>query len=431
MPIDRTQAPPAGKVQKAPFPRVFKDALQNGIPLIHIPFGSEDLIEIQVVYRAGHSFEKQSGITQVTSRMMQEGNRSYDSLGFAEILDFYGASIDIESGFESTSFSLITLTRHLDKTIELLQEMLFHPSFPEKEFTQYRQRSLQQLSVEEKKTGYVARRNFSRLLFGDQHPYGRMTGREELTGIEHHQLNACYQEFFRPGPASIICSGKYETDTLLDVLNGVFGKMTYHTIQRKSLAQDALFPTDTGIHNFPVADSLQSTIRVGAPSISRSHSDYYPLLMTSIILGGYFGSRLMKNIREEKGYTYGIGCSVNAMRYAGYISIGTDVGHEFVEPCIREIKYEVERLREEPVAFEELETARNYFLGLVLSRRETLFQLGETVKNAWVNDLDLNDFDRAFRDMKDLTPADIQKYARKYLNPSEWVWAIAGKGDNN
>ncbi len=427
MAIDRTQAPPAGKVQLSSFPRLFKETLSNGIPVIHLPFGREDLVEIQMVYRAGHSFENQSGLTQVTSRMMQEGNRSYDSLAFAEILDFYGASVDIESGFESTSFSLTTLTRHLDKTVDLLQEMLLHPSFPEKEFTQYRQRSLQQLSVEEKKTGYVARRNFSRLLFGSQHPYGRMTGREELTAIQHDQLRACYHTFFRPGPAVILCSGKYETDTLLDVLNGAFGKMTYLPTQQASLAAGTLFPTETGIHHFPVADSLQSTIRAGVPSISRNHADYYPLLMTSIILGGYFGSRLMKNIREEKGYTYGIGCSLNALRHSGSFSIGTDVGHDFVEPCIREIHLEIERMREEPVSFEELETARNYFLGLVLSRRETLFQLGETLKNAWVNDLDLADFDRAFREMKDLTPADIQNYSRKYLNPSEFVWVIAGK----
>lgn len=426
-PVDRTQAPAVGRFQTSVFPPVFRDTLNNGIPLIEIPFGREDIVEIQLLYRTGHSFEAQSGITQVTSRMLQEGNRSYDSLGFAEILDFYGASIDIESGFESSTISLTSLTRHLDKTLELLQEMVFHPSFPEKEFNQYRQRSLQQLDVEERKTGYVARRNFSRLLFGASHPYGRMTGRAELTGIEHHQLRACYEEFFRPGPAAIICSGRYDRESLHDLLNGSLGKMTWQPSTRVSLAKALLFPTETGTHSFPVADSLQSTIRAGAPAISRDHADYFPLLMTTIILGGYFGSRLMKNIREDKGYTYGIGCSLNALRYSGYLSVGTDVAHEFVEPCIREIELEIQRLREETVSFEELETARNYFLGLVLARRETLFQLGETLKNAWANDLDILDIDRVFREMTALTPADIQNQARKYFHPDQWVWVIAGK----
>lgn len=426
-PIDRTRAPQAGAMQLTPFPTIFRDTLSNGIPIIHIPFGREDLTEIQVIYRAGHSFETQSGITQVTARMMQEGNRSYDSLGFAEILDFYGASLDIESGFESTSFSLTTLTRHLDKTLELLQEMLFHPTFPEKEFSQYLQRSLQQLNVEEKKTGYIARRNFTRLLFGKDHPYGRMTGREELNAIEHHHLNACYHTFFRPGPAAIICSGSYDREILTDNLNHMFGKMTRSYHEPVSHAKSLLFTTIAGTHAYPLAESMQSTIRAGAPSISRDHADYYPLLMTTIILGGYFGSRLMKNIREDKGYTYGIGCSLNSLRYAGYISVGTDVAHEFVDPCIQEILHEVHLIRDELVSFEELETARNYFLGLVLSRRETLFQLGETVKNSWVNDLDLKNLDRVFKEISDLTPNDIQSQARKYLNPAQWVWVISGR----
>lgn len=426
MAIDRTQAPPAGSLHITPFTAVYQNTLSNGIPLYVVPFGREDLTEIQVIYSAGHSFEKMTGLTHVTARMMQEGNRSYDSLGFAEILDFYGASLEIESGYESTSFSLVSLTRHIDKTLELMQEMLYHPTFPEKEFQQYVQRGLQQLSVEEQKTGYIARKHFARHIFGKHHPYGKFTAREELMALEYNALKTCYHDSFHQGPAAIICSGRFDREALTDLLNHTFGKLSWTAPAQISQAKNSSFLTDTGFHFYPVKDTLQSTIRTGFPAISRNHADYYKLQMVSLILGGYFGSRLMKNIREEKGYTYGIGCSLTGLKYDGYFALGTDVAHEYVEPCIQEIKFEVNRMKEELVSFEELETARNYMFGVLLSRRETLFQIGEIVKNAWVNDLDLKDMNKVFTEIRDITPAEIQTFARRYFHPDQWVWVVAG-----
>jgi len=426
MSINRTIAPQAGAMHISAFPDVIKDELQNGIPVYIIPFGREDLIELQFVYKAGHAYETKTGLANLTARMMQDGNRSYDSLGFAEILDFYGASLDIESGYESSSFSLVTLTRHLDKTIELMQEMLYHPSFPVKEFQLHIQRSLQQIQVEEQKTSYIARKHFATHLFGSAHPYGAFTGKEALQQIEHADLSGCYHTYFRPGPESIICAGSFDRETLMDTLNNTIGKMSYHTSSLRSAAADTLFTSKVGYHSFPVKDSMQSSIRAGLPSIARSHADYYRLQMTMLILGGYFGSRLMKNIREDKGYTYGIGASLNGLKHAGYCSIATDVAHEYVKPVIQEILNEIAKMKSEPVSLEELDTARNYLFGVYMGKRETLFQIGEQVKNAYVNGLNLQDMNRVFIEIQHLTPEDIQICARKYLNTENLLWVVAG-----
>jgi zinc protease len=426
MTVNRTHPPQAGAMHITAFPEVLQDELHNGIPVYIIPFGREDLTEIQFVYKAGHAYESKTGLASLTARMMQEGNRSYDSLGFAEILDFYGASLDIEAGYESSSFSLVTLTKHLDKTMELMQEMLYHPSFPVKEFQLHIQRSLQQIQVEEQKTSYVARKNFASNLFGSDHPYGAFVGKEALQQIEHADLPGCYHTYFRPGPAFILCAGRFDRETLMDTLNNTIGKMTYHKSALTSAAEEKLFTSKVGTLSFPVKDSMQSSIRAGLPSISRSHADYYRLQMTMLILGGYFGSRLMKNIREDKGYTYGIGASLNGLKHAGYCSIATDVAHEYVKPVIQEILNEITKMKNEPVSIEELDTARNYLFGVYMARRETLFQIGEQVKNARVNDLNIHDMNRVFSEIQNLTPEDIQICARKYLNSDNLLWVVAG-----
>jgi len=426
MPIDRSQAPQSGALNITTFPDAIHYTLGNGMPVYLIPFGREDLVEIQMLYAAGHSYEPQPGICSVTARMLQEGNRSYDSLGFAEILDFYGASLDIESGNENTTFSLVTLTKHLDKTLELFQEMLYHPTFPEKEFQLHIQRMLQQIQLEEQKTSYVARRYFGRHLFGKGHPYGQHTGKEELSAIEYNSLAKYYNEYLKPGPQAILCTGRFDIEYMKDVLNNSLGRLAYHPHTHRSSAEERLFTTEPGYFTYPVKESLQSTIRAGLPTISKGHADYYKLQMVSIILGGYFGSRLMKNIREDKGYTYGIHCSLMGLKYAGYCTISTDVAHANIEDTIREIKKEIKILQEGLMPYSELEIARNYLYGALLSRRETLFQIGGIIKNALIVGQDIHDMNRVFREVEEITPEEIQTYARKYLNLDSIVWVIAG-----
>jgi predicted Zn-dependent peptidase len=427
MQLDRSTPPSAGPLPAPNFPAIQRYKLSNGLPVYCISFGTEDLVELQFNYAAGHSRESQTGLANLTSRMMIEGTRSYDSLALSEMLDFYGASIDIESGFESTTFSLTSLTKHLTPSLELLEEILFGPTFQEHEFKIYIQRSLQQLEVEEQKTTYIARKNFSRHLFGADHPYGRFTGKSEIIQIRLPQLVQYYAEYFAQGPQFILACGRFDTEVLLDGLEHYFGTNIYSGKNIPSAAQSSMVLSAAGIHEYPIKDTLQSTIRAGHLAIPRNHADFNRLQLVNLIFGGYFGSRLMKNIREEKGYTYGIGSSLTGLRYSGYLGISTDVANEYIAPVKHEIIFEMQRMQRELVGREELDTARNYFLGILLSRRETLFQIGEIVRNALSNELEFSDIDKAFRELPEMTPEDIQTLARKYFHPEQLVWVIAGK----
>ncbi|MEL6673749.1 MAG: pitrilysin family protein [Bacteroidota bacterium] len=425
--LDRSQAPAAAPFHHIPLPAYRQRTLSNGMRVFLLPFGSVEVVQVQALFRTGVAYQTKTGLARFTTRNMLEGTTSYTSLEFAQTLDRYGAWINPEVGNESLAFSLATITDNLPHTLPLLREVLTQPTFPAEEYEQLKDRSAQKMQVSEQKTSYQAKRRFRRAMFGKAHPYGNQFGREELALLSREDLQAFYQEELHPQHMLLSVVGKFEEESLMAQLEAHFGDISHAgELDRTSRAATAKGQWETG-RIYVEREGLQASLQLGHRGVNRFHPDYYHISIMNTLLGGYFGSRLMKNIREEKGYTYGIYSRNVSQRYEGYFVVGADVGNEYIEPTISEIKKEMKLLMDKGVESQELEVVKNYLLGQSISHRETPFDLGDLLRFSWAMDITFAEIDKKFQIITDIQPADIQEMAQKYLRPDDMLEVVAGQ----
>lgn len=431
-PLDRRLPPPAAPMEKVLFPEVRKATLTNGIEVHLVQFGTQEILDMNVLFPAGKSFEPAPSVSTFTAKLMQEGTKGYSSLEFARKLNEYGASIHSTSSFESASWELSSLTKHIENTVPLLAELLLDPVFPPRELSNLKERTLQHLDVEEQKTGFIARKEFNRLLHGASHPYGAPTEREDVSRLEIDALKAFYQRHFALANAQFVVCGRFDEDKLLKHLDGYFGgeehvKGVEKVDPSESQAIAASETHPVGLQYFEMPESMQATVRVGHKGFKRNHKDFFPMQVLNTVLGGYFGSRLMKNIREDKGFTYGIGSAWLSMKHGGTFLVQTDVGNEYIEPTLEEIKKEIRLLISDGLKEGELDLVKNYMLGRSASSRETPSQITSLISNYLINELPLSLMDDKFDIVQSITPEDIHSLAARYLHPDQLLEVVAGK----
>lgn len=417
-------ARPLSNVKLKPFTRY---NLSNGIPVYLLPCGSVDVVEVQTIFKAGKGYQEKVGQAQFTARNLQEGTERLSSLELARELDGLGAWMSNDTGESFLTVNLATTTENLPYSLPLMREVIVAPTFPEGEFNNMKQRTLQKLSVSEKQTSYLARRHFRHLMFGQDHAYGIHFGSRELLQIERQDLLNYQATYLQPGNFCFSVVGKFEEQQVMDQLEKTFGNLV---LQAPNIAVSSASltppPSLAGRHYFE-QEGMQATVRLGQRAFARSHPDYYGMSVVNTIFGGYFGSRLMKNIREEKGYTYGIYSSWASFRFDGMLIIQTDVGNEYIEPTINEIKSEMHKLMTEGVTMDELELVKNYLLGRSISYRETPFQLGDILRESIANEITFEEMDREFEVIQQITPEEIQALAQRYYQPDNLLEVVVGK----
>lgn len=413
-------------MQPIPLPSYQAVRLSNGLPVYLLPYGAADVVEVQVVYRAGTAMQPASGVARYTARNLTEGTAQYNSLQLAQQLDGHGAWLNQDLDEDSLALKLATVTPKLAETLPLLAEVVLRPTFPAEEWEKMQRRSLATMAVNEQKTNFLARRHFNALLYGAQHPYGASIHRADLERITRDQLHAYYQEYLFLGNAYLAVVGRYDEATLLPLLEQHFGQQSLASpVQETSSALTAQGTHQLGRHHL-TKQGPQSTVRLGHLAVARSHPDYYRLSLVNTILGGFFGSRLMKNIREEKGYTYGIGSGLAALKHGGYFIIQADTGNEYVEPLINEVKHEIHQLIKDGISPDELDLVKNYLLGKAISQRETPFQMGDILRHALSHGLSFEQLDRRFTVIQSVQPDEVAYLAQKYLRPDEMLEVVVG-----
>ncbi|MEZ4776980.1 MAG: pitrilysin family protein [Bacteroidia bacterium] len=425
--LDRSTPPAAQPLKNVSLPDFHRHTLSNGIPVYIMPFGTLEIVEIQVVFKAGQSYQPKTGIASFTARNMPEGTKSYSSLSLAQTLDAYGAWLNHESDDEGVSFSLATLSRHLGNTLPLLHEVITAPLFLAEEFDKMKERTLQQMQVNAQKTSNIARRYFDELLFGKDHPYGMYFGEEALKEITLPELIQYHHNYLYPGNFSIIASGRFDEKNVLNQLEENFGGLILRPALSEISRAARKAPDAPVGRQFFEKKGMQATLRMGYRTVPFSHPDYYPMQVVNTILGGYFGSRLMKNIREEKGYTYGIYSGWVGNKYDGYFVVQSDVGNQYITPTIQEVKAEMRKLSEEGVTEDELQLVSNYLLGKSIGQRETPFQMGDLVRYSIINDIPFKELDRKFEVIQNITTNEIQELANKYLKPDHMLEVVVGE----
>ncbi len=424
--LDRTVAPPPKTLAHRLLPSYTPDKLSNGLKVYQLSHGSTPVVEVKVIFGSGISYQKKAGLASYTAKNMLEGTTNFNSLELSQALDNLGAWVNYDVDQEYISFNLATVTHQLHKAIPLLKEVVCFPTFPEAEFQQMKIRDLERLTIEAQKTSYHARRNFSQLLFSKDHPYGMHAGKEEIEMIHHQDLRSYFEQHLHNGNFCITVVGNFNSSEVMEVLEKEFGNIPISSTPLPVSYANSPVPEPQSIKRRVEVPGVQSTIRLGHLGINRYHPEFYKMILTNTILGGYFGSRLMQTIREKKGYTYGIYAVWIGYKTQGLFFIQSDLANIYVEPAIEAIKQEIEKLQQEGVSADELQLVKNYLLGQSISQRETPFQIGNILRFSIAYDIPLPLLDKKFEIFSQMEADEIPILAQKYYSTDRWIEVIAG-----
>jgi len=395
-----------------------KRTLSNGAPLYYVNDGTEEVALVELVFNAGNCYETKNMTASATSHLLKNGTKNKSALEINEHFEYYGAHLNRSCRNEIASVTLHCLSKHLTVLLPVIKEILTESVFPERELDIFKQNSIQQLSVNLKKCDFVADRSIDQYLYGAQHPYGRVSTQADIQALTRKDVLDFYTDFYLNGSCQIFAAGKLPQDfeQILEVslgdlrLHGQVPPVSYLTApstQKKSRVTND-------------ASGVQGAIRIARPFPNRHHPDFKPAMVLNTLFGGFFGSRLMSNIREEKGYTYGIHSILENHLHESAWVISTEAGTDVCEATIAEVYKEMKILREELIDEEELLLVKNYMMGLTLGDLDGPFHVIARWKSLILNGLDDQFFYDYIQTVKTISAAQLQELSAKYLVPEDF-----------
>jgi zinc protease len=419
--IDRTSAPLIKDaiefdLKLKPYQKM---VLNNGVEVYAINAGEQELLQLEIVFYAGNSYEANKGVALATNFMLKNGTSTKTAFQINEHFEYYGAYCNRSCYNETAVLSLHTLNKHLNVLLPVMREMITDAAFPESELDIFKQNSQQKLQVNLKKCDFVANRLIDAYLFGEEHPYGKYLSAENYQALSTDQLKEHFQQYYVNGRAVIFVAGKLPAD-LFEQLNQQFGDLAI-TKNGQSLPAQQLIPAvqkKQHISNDP--NGVQAAIRIARPFPNRHHPDFMNVMVLNTLFGGFFGSRLMSNIREDKGYTYGIHSYVQNHIQESAWMISTEAGKDVSEATVTEVYKEMDLLRNTLIDEEELLLVRNYMIGSILGDLDGPFQIIGRWKNIILNDLDEHYFYDSIKVIKSISAEELKALAEKYLKPADF-----------
>ncbi|WP_229688983.1 M16 family metallopeptidase [Puia dinghuensis] len=421
--LDRTIAPPIKDAIEfdLTLPPYRRHVLSNGIEVYAIDLGNVEAMMVTWIFYAGNSFEKKKGVAAAVNSLLKNGTSKRKAFDINEHFEYYGAYLNRAAHHETAEMTLHCLNKHVGELLPVVAELVTDSVFPVEELDIYKKNAQQRLQVSLKKSDFVATRLIDAYLYGPEHPYGRYMQLEDYQQLEREDLLAFYHQYYQEGTCRILVAGKLPED-IIPRLEASFGSLTIHAPQKGvSLPAPAIIPAAEKryqIANDP--NGVQGSIRIARNFPNRHHPDFQRVQVLNNVFGGFFGSRLMANIREDKGYTYGIySYLVNNMQESA-LMISTEAGKEVCAPAITEVYKEMDLLREELIDEEELQMARNFAIGTILGDLDGPFQVASRWKNILLNGLDGDYFKEGVRIIKTIGPEELRELARKYLRPEEF-----------
>ncbi|WP_411275109.1 M16 family metallopeptidase [Daejeonella sp.] len=422
--IDRTRAPAFGQVEQIELIKAKPIVLDNGLKVFTVDGGDQDLIRIEfifenIVYDASKPLQSYAANT-----MLNDGTKELSASEIADRIDYYGAFLQTDFSNDQSIVTLYSLNKHLPATLPVVKSIISDSIFPQVELDTFIRNQKQKLSVNLEKNDFLSRKIFNSVLFNNS-LYGYDTRAEDYDRLTRIQLQEYFSQAYKPANCTVVVAGKV-TDEALSLVDRLFGK----NWQGGSSVTPNIFNFYTGSgkeHYIEKADALQSAIRLGNVAINRSHTDFPGMQVLNTILGGYFGSRLMANIREDKGYTYGIGSALVSMKNAGYFFIASEVGADVCTPALDEIHKEIEILKTETVSEQELDLVRNYMLGSMLGGLENAMSHADKFKNIYFSGLGYEYYQNYIQTVRTISALELQALANKYLDWNGMEKVVVGK----
>lgn len=420
--LDRTISPAIKLPTNLSLPQIKTIKANNDVQIHVMNLSSAEVVRVSIVFHAGSRNQNHPFTASALLNMLSEGTQKYTSSQVAEMLDFYGIYYDTSIDRDFAIVTVSCVRKFLNVTLELLEECLCRPTFPQKDFDIYKQKRKQQLAIEREKPAYLARELFAETLFGANHPYGIVSQADRYDTLTVDHLREYYNKYMVAQNSFVVVSGMVEGEDV-----EIIKKLINAIPNGKNVEVQNVPKAVSATKGFLEREGVQSSIRMGKLLFPKGHPDFNGIQVLSMILGGYFGSRLVQNIREEKGYTYGIYSAMVSLECDGYIAIATDVAAQFTNQTIEEIGKEITKLQTELVSDDELNVVKNMIVGELMRILDGPFGIADVVIENIQSNMKpdyLNDF---LQEVLQITPQKIQQLAIKYLDVDTFSTVVVGK----
>ncbi len=416
--LDRHTAPSITNPVQADIqlPAIEHRTLMSGVPLHIYNGGAQDVFKLDINLPMGRWLQSKPLQAAFTASMLKLGTDKKSSAEIARLQDFFGSSISIGVSADTFVIGIQGLTKHMTDLIILLKEILLTPSFPQEELDNIIARSKQNYVINMTKSDFVESRNFLRALFGKSHPYGSSSTLQDYDKLTRDDIVDFYENTLSMQGGQIFLSGKFDPDNLLRV-ESVLNEIILNNNPTPEWTLDAPTPKNQKLEETINPKGVQMAVGVGRYLFGVHDEDQIPFTMLNTVMGGYFGSRLMSNIREDKGYTYGIYSSYVAKRHACTMHISTDVNVDVADDTLTQIRIEMDKLQQEPVPDEELLVVKNYVFSSILSSVDGPFKIMNRWKSIILNDFAEDRFRKQIEIYRALEPQDLMRLAQKYYDP--------------
>lgn len=401
----------------------------SGVPVYEIQKKGCNVIRLELAFLAGRPFENAKLISTSCAYLMREGTKSLNSEQIAEQIDFYGASMSINASTDTINATITCLPKHFDSILSIFQEILCEPMFPEEELQNFIKRRVENLKMDLVKGDVVAYRQLTEELYGTDHPYGYNSSAELYQAVENHTLKKHFDKFIVAQNCHAFIAGDINPHHRLS-LDKMLGSLNQG---HKAVAPvlDIIHSNGERHQKIHLEGNLsQSSIKIGRKLFNRKHPDYPILTFMSTLLGGYFSSRLISNIREKKGLTYGIYSMLDTLLFDGAFIISTEVANKNVDLCIKEIYKEFDILRNTKVGEGEMRLVKNYLAGNYLNFFDGPFNSLRAIKSLVLSDIPLTELKSLVNISQSITPEQVLDISHKYLDRNDFWEVIVGTSTN-
>ncbi len=424
--MDRTKAPAYKEIEDINFINPKLKKLDNGLEMVIFKTGSQEIVKIELIFEAGIIKQIKNLVASTTNTMLQEGSQNFTAEEIAEELDFYGSHLSLSIDKDFAKITLFSLEKHLEKGINILLELIQYPTFPQEKLDRYLAKRLQSFKLDMEKVKDLASRKFTQELFGNNHPYGSVAEESDFSNIKRQDLVDYFETYYQPSNCKMIVAGQFSKQ-LLDRIEQSFSNWKNSGQQIEASMKFVNPQLESVDFLIKKKDAMQSGLRLGKILFNRTHQDYARMQVVNTLLGGYFGSRLMKNIREDKGYTYGIGSALISQKETGYLTIVSEVNATVSKETIIEIKKEIKILQTELVSEGELSKVKSYMLGRLLRAVDGPFALSDTYLNAYLYGMDWDYYRNYIKTIRKITSEEIMQLCQRYLQEDSLIKVIVGK----
>lgn len=421
--LDRKSAPASYDLNRSNIIEAEKINI-NDYKVFSVKGGTEPVIKLEIVFPFGNRTEKNKLIAAATNYLINSGTHNFSSKEIMENIDYYGAFYQHDNSFDRSSLSIYTLKRYYKEIFDIFFDVIQNANFPESEIEIYKENSKQRFIINSTKNDFLARRAFNHVLFND-HPYGYKIDAHDFDNINRERVVDYYQSNYNLKDSTIIISGDVSDDVIAELSKHL--KNHQPSEDKNTQKIPALLNYKKQVYFEERKDALQSAIRIGRPIINKKHDDYIDLSILCTILGGYFGSRLMTNIREDKGYTYGIGAGLYSLLDTGFFYIATEVGTDVCQKALDEIYFELNRLNTELVPSDELDLVKNYLKGSYINSIENIFSHADKFKGIHFYDLNYDYYNKYFNHLNSINSKRLMELSKEYLSLDVLSEVVIGK----